>query len=323
MISNDDVIRCIDRLRSERDIKIQKLVKGVVSRRTYTRYLSGEASITYDVLIKMLDNIDVPFHEFAYYVSNCLEMENQKETEFILQVFDEAWDVAWDFYLKYIKDKTHLAYREFAIKYCEIYLLYNKKIISKTAAAKAMNKDRILDRILDCYVLEDDIVLALHFFAKICSDEDLLKVKNFFFAAITENKYKIFALQYERLKNIIHLTFIYIMTERMPYNKENHEQLMNVFKIALEFDSRAKLKTFDNRLFTLIHDYYLKNNLPHNKYINYYYLSSILSEIKDSYIENRNYVVTGQDIADFKECISDRAFLAEPMYRRLLNETTN
>lgn len=74
-MENIELALQLDQLRRERKVTVEQMCKGVISRRNYSRLLSGEVDIQVDVLSKLLINLKVPLEEFSWYrlITSCLK----------------------------------------------------------------------------------------------------------------------------------------------------------------------------------------------------------------------------------------------------------
>src|SRR5690554_1420148 len=105
MITDIEIMKYFEMLRTERKINIQDITEGIVSRRNYSRYVSGEIAINIETLSKLLAKIEVPLSEFSFYINNRITMENLEEQYFHALIRNEQYTKAYNKYYSKIKNK--------------------------------------------------------------------------------------------------------------------------------------------------------------------------------------------------------------------------
>src|SRR5690554_6602349 len=96
MLESIDIIKTLDAIRMNQKIKIQDLVEGIMSRKTYTRLLNDEADISFYDLAKLLAKLAIPFQEFSLHVVNAVENQFPYESTFYLSVIRELYQETYD-----------------------------------------------------------------------------------------------------------------------------------------------------------------------------------------------------------------------------------
>lgn len=105
MIRTDDVIFYIDYYRKQQKIKIYELCKGIISTRTYGRYLSNSSYMTFETIKKLLDRLNMRFYDFFKTITADVKIKEHRLFEFSHSVRDKQYTKALDIYEK-IKDVT-------------------------------------------------------------------------------------------------------------------------------------------------------------------------------------------------------------------------
>ena len=95
-----NLISVIEKIRIQKNIKIKDLTNGIISSRNYSRYLSNEIELSFEMLIKLLERLDMPLFLFANYSKNLAIIENIEEMHFFDTVLSGDYQKAYDLYYK-------------------------------------------------------------------------------------------------------------------------------------------------------------------------------------------------------------------------------
>lgn len=104
-----EVMEVLEQLRLEKKISIQDFTKYIVSRRNYSRFLSGEIGISLETLSKLLKNLEIPLSEFSLYLYNRNLVKRVNETHFVNYVKIKKYDKAFKYY-QLIKDNLEQSF---------------------------------------------------------------------------------------------------------------------------------------------------------------------------------------------------------------------
>ena len=319
MISNLEIMKYLEKLRSERKITIQDFTKDVCSRRNYSRFLVGEASISLEILSKLLNKIEIPLFDFSFYINNNIIYENIHEIYFYDLIHLEKYELAFKERYPHIKDKEwKTLYSEKCVPMGIKLMEYKLGIISKAEAVKAMSTILKLDEITNKYLVQDDDIGGANLFVRVCGDKDKEKIVEWLLEVLQSDKHKMVSGSYEPMMTNIYLTLLEAMTTHSDPNKYDYALIKKIANKAIEFHSRSKLATFDIFLFRILYNY-IKANKINNKYIVFHYIAAILSAFEDSYVKDMVFDIHEEDIAIYKECLLDECFMNSYMYERLID----
>jgi len=318
MITNREVVHYLEKIRIERKITIQAMTEGILSRRNYSRLLSGDAHVSIDILSKMLSKMEIPFNEFSFYIHNHLMYENVDEYNFFEYIFFENYEKAFKEIYPSIKHKEcRSLLRNKTIPICIKFLEYKLNIISKSDALSHLTKHIDLDSLLKRYIIQDDDIKALYLYTQLCSDQNKSLIVDFLLKVVFGNDFKMLTAHYEESMIFIYLILLEALTTQDNLLNSNHDLIKNVYQKALEFHSRAKLEVYDVYMFKVLYKYIKKYNID-NPYIIFHYIASIISTLDDN-ITQKTYEINQSDIEIFSKHINHEHFNKRSMYERLLS----
>lgn len=319
MITNFEIMKYLEKLRTDRKITIQDFTKDICSRRNYSRYLAGEASISLEILSKLLNKIDIPLVDFSFYIQNNLMYEYIHEVYFYDLVRLEKYQKAYKERYPHIKDKEwKTIYAEKCVPMGIKLMEYQLGMITKSEAAKAMASIIKIDNIISKYLVQDDDIGALNLYVRVCDDYDKEKMVDYLIDVIETKNRKIVSGSYEPMMMNIYLTALEAMTTHSNANKYEYQLIKRIANKAIEFHSRCKLATYDVILFKILYNYTKANNIE-NKYIVFHYIASIISSYDDSYVEGVTFDIYEEDINIYRELLLDEEFVKTYMYERLID----
>ncbi len=314
-----EVMNCVEQLRLERKMTILEITEGVISRRNYSRYLSGEIPITLEVLTKLLTKLGVPLHEFVIYMTNKNIFNNLDEAYYLDLIRNEQYEEAYNRYYHSIKDKKlNSIYASRTIPICKNLMLYKLGKLFKEEAKK--NSSRIIDlkEMFRKKHLNDDEIESLYLYIRICDDEDKERIADYLLNMLFSREYKLTAIHYEFCLTLTYLIVLTIITEH--HNKEKYKRniIKQVINEALDFFRRAKFNNNDILLFDILYKYIKKNNI-HNNDIIFYYISSILSTNDTEFLNGRKFAITREDINIYFTLLKDEELINSNLYERIMN----
>jgi transcriptional regulator with XRE-family HTH domain len=105
MIRSDDVIFYIDYYRKQQKIKIYELCEGIISTRTYGRYLNNSSYMTFETIDRLLQRLNMKFFDFFRTITSDVKIKEYQLFDFAHMVRDKMYSEALTVYKK-IKGMT-------------------------------------------------------------------------------------------------------------------------------------------------------------------------------------------------------------------------
>lgn len=319
MITDIEIMKYFEMLRTERKINIQDITEGIVSRRNYSRYVSGEIAINIETLSKLLAKIEVPLSEFSFYINNRITMENLEEQYFHALIRNEQYTKAYNKYYSKIKNKElKTIYAKRTIPLGIVLMKYKLGMLNRDEVILEMIKIMHLDEILRRKIVHDDDIESLYLYIRICSEKEKEKIVAYLLKIILDKEYKMATCYYEICVTLAYLTLLTIMVNHSEKSKYERNLIEKVMNLALEFNSRAKAVNNDVLLFEILYKY-IKRYEIENKYVVFYYIASILATEDPDFLDGKTFEITKEDIELYYECLSDEEFMSSAMYERIID----
>lgn len=319
MLDTIFVMSQIEKFRNTKKLTIEELTKDIVSRRNYSRYLSGEIKVSFEVLSLLLNKLEISFSDFSYFIVNTIITENIEESEFLYLIVEKQFDEAFDKYYERFKKYEFKTYFSNKTMPCSvIYLEYVKGLISKSDAYYKMNKIIMIEELLNKYIYMDDDIESLYIYSKLCNLQELNLIKDYLIDIVFNNKHKSFAVTPERQMLLIYLILLEIFVYKLPLNEENRLRLDQIISKALEYYRRAKIELFDLLIFEILYDYQIKTN-QNNERIIFYYISNLIIYKTHPYTKSSIFKIRKEDFEIYKQVIKEESILKEEMYEGLIN----
>jgi hypothetical protein len=318
MNGNRDAIVYLDIVREERKVSIQGFVEGITSRRNYSRLLSGEAELSFEMLGKFLERLGMPLYDFGLFAYNKTYLDNINEIWFHDCIRAEKYQEAYTKYYPLIKDKDwKTIYAKKTIPTAIILMDFQLKRIHKSSAIHSILNILKLSTIVNSTFITADDVEALYLFLRICNDEEKEQIAECFFRFLVEKRNKILSAGLEFTILTMYLSTLTALTTKETLNNRDRILILQVFRSALEYHIKAKMMTFDVLLFETIYKFIKKNQIR-SKWIVFHYIASIASSFGNSFTRKTIIDLDEADRSDYLECIQDENFWEESMYERLL-----
>lgn len=317
MNATQESIKYLDLIRRDRKMSIQALTEGIVSRRSYSRFLSNESELTFEVLSRLLERLQIPLFEFAMYVHNQHFYEHLDSILFYDLVRSENHQEAYDkYYEKLIKAPQELRYHKSA----SVALKIVEMKLNKTPKAEAMYTIRKMidiDRIFKSKLVHVDDIESLYLFVKECKDVEKEAIADYFVRFIEQNNLKVISPTIEFTTMMVYLIVIRALTTQENVTPKILSQMRLVAKAAIEYHRRAKIAVYDYWLFELLMAFSKRLNRP-NPILTFHYITSLMTSQDSQPLRHVQIELTEADLSAFDQCLDDEAFLRQPMYERVL-----
>src|SRR5690606_7280454 len=185
MFESIDIMKTLDSIRMNQKVKIQDLVQGIMSRKTYTRLLNAEADISFYDLNKLLDKLSIPFLEFSLYVVNSIESQHPAESSFFLTILRDNYQKAYDEFYPSVKDKELKSiFGAKSVPATIELMLYKLNKQSKEASLKRLHSKFNLKSILEGKIIDDGVSGILYSFVYLVDDKERRDIGKFIYDVI-------------------------------------------------------------------------------------------------------------------------------------------
>ncbi|MBU0997280.1 MAG: hypothetical protein KKE16_04460 [Firmicutes bacterium] len=319
MIDNNDVMRFVEKLRIEKKISIHDLTEGIISRRSYSRFLSPSAELQVDTLFKLLERMKLPVFEFGAYVGNSILIENIYEMYFYEYIFNELYETAYNEIYPLIKDKelkSPLAIKSIpiAIKLME----YKLNKITKAEALSAMKNVIELNTMINSKIICFDDIQALSLYTLVCNDEAKELISDHMLKILFTSKIKVFTNSVEYTNSVIHRIALTTLTTKEYTTDKDRKNIQKLLTVIFEYQIKAKTAFHDFIIFNNLYKYVKKHKID-NKLVIFHYLASIASTFGSAYLESNKIKIDQSDIEIYLSFLEDDTFLKKPTYEGLMD----
>jgi hypothetical protein len=312
------MIKYIEKLRVENNIQIKDLCQGIVSVRNYSRYLSEEADLSFDILAKMLDKFGLPIYEFGLYINNSIYVDNIEEIHFIEYIINEMYEEAYKEMYPKIKDKelkTDYAYKSIPIAIEKMLYKLNKK--SASQAKSNMREILNMNKMTNSKVITTDDVNSIDMCLEILNEPDIRELIDYLRKVIITKEVRLLTTSVEATQTKINSILLSMLCNNDNLSDNDHILIKQVFNLVLEYNVRARMDLGDIAIFKNIYSYMKRNNLK-NDLIIYHYALAVLSSGDDEYTKSLEIELDEADKASFIKLLQDKELQRESMYERLM-----
>jgi hypothetical protein len=222
MIKNDTLISCIEDLRLKKKLTLTEFTEGIVSERTYRRYINDSEAFSFEVLVSLVKRLDMRMRDLLVLAFNQMNLANQEEIYFAHYMTLRQLDHAKPYYEKLIDKelKSHLGsiYVPILMQYYQYpkdYLKFAKtrigfNALKTTSILNRQSLDALLFMLPD--LNETDTIEVITFLLRVIHKEvkllsmshvlDISKAIHMAFNTITKTKERILLFSEE-------LSFLY------------------------------------------------------------------------------------------------------------------
>lgn len=319
VFSSEQFIFYIEKVRNDKKMTIQDLTRGIISRRSYSRFLSNETEVTFDVITKLIDRLGYPMVDFSLYVNNQNMQNNIEEAMFVEIIKLNQYDIAFNELYPMIKDKKWRSSHATKALPCAVIMmnLHLKKISSSEAYYKIKELLHLDEIVSSTLVFKEDID-ALYIVVDILKEKDKLLIGNHLFKVLDKNA-KVVSPSIDNTTMLTYLVLIKAFIHNNTVNSNNHELIQEVIRKSLEYLYRSKTAIMDIVLFDTIIEYARLNNYYFDEIL-FGYISTLISSPENYYMMGKSYHLSEQDKSRFLELLSDQKFIHENYYARIIYE---
>jgi hypothetical protein len=211
MIKDSALISCIEDLRLKKKLTLPEFTEGIVSERTYRRYVNDSEAFSFEVLVSLVKRLDMRMRDVLMFAFNQLSVKHQEEIYFAHYMTLRQKEHAKPFYEKLIGKtlESHLGsiYVPVLMQYYEYpkdYLKFAKEktdfhSLKKTSILNRQTLDALLFMLPD--LNETDTTSTITFLLKVIKREvkllsalhilDMSKTIHMVFNTITKSKERI------------------------------------------------------------------------------------------------------------------------------------
>lgn len=102
MINQHQFTEVIEHLRTQKKLAYQTFLDGIISERSYRRYVNEEKSFTFKILILLVERLQMKMRDFIIFALNYISMKHQQEI-YLYHYLDYGMDEAAKPYLDQVK----------------------------------------------------------------------------------------------------------------------------------------------------------------------------------------------------------------------------
>lgn len=316
--SNHDLILCIEKIRKERKMTIKSLTKDLLSTRSYTRLLANESLLTFEVLSKFLDRLQVPIFDFSFYVYNHNFYKYIDEITFFDYVRSGLYQIAYDeYYPKIEKGPWGSILAKKSIPISIVLMNYKLNKMNQYDSYYQIKEIIDLKSILKSVMLSGDDLEAMNIFIEICTDQEKTDIANYLYL-VMENKVRILSISIEQATTLVHLVALKALTTKVEISQEDIKLINKIFHLAIEYQQRAKMAMYDVMLYKILYTFVRRLDLSENLIV-FAYITSILSTINSVFTEEEVVKIRETDIHYILSLLNDDVFLSKNFYMEMIN----
>ncbi len=317
-MNDNNLIEYIDRLRIEKNISIGDFTKNIVSTRSYTRFLSREADISFEVMNAFLEKLDMPLFELGNYIMNLTIHENVSEYYFYDAILNGNYEYAYNEVYPNIKDKewkTLLASK--TIPMGIQLVLYKMNKITKYQALDKMEEYLELKKLIQSKIVFYNDITAIQVYLEVCNDKSKELIADFLYKVLFNGKIKILTNTVEVTNLLLYSNLLKALTSLKNQTKKIQKQIKDVLDSFLEYHKKAKMDVYDVLIFEIIYKYIKANNID-NDLVIFHYLTALISS--DNFNENTFFeTIDKKDTEVLLKLLDDKNFVFETMYERIMS----
>lgn len=317
-MEKSDIVYHLDQLRRDKKVTIQAISQGVISRRNYTRLLSGEIEISLEILEKLLANLNVPLDEFAYYRYNNQVVDHFDEYEFHEVIRFGNYERAIKKFAYFLTKPKFVSI--FSGKTIPIGILMLKKHLGQISNNELVHASRELMNLSESvksHIIYDDLVEALYLYCSICNETELDEIISFCERALFGGKAKMFTLYFEVATIILHLTLMRSLLLKKTITESEHILFKRTINSGLKFGRLSKLQPFDVMFFGM-YDRYNKKYKLHNPFVTFYYFNYLETSEHIDVVNRSLRVFTKSEREDILKCMMDPTLREGALYDKVL-----
>ena len=317
--SNEHFLFYIEKLREDKKISITALTKGIISRRSYTRFLSSDSELSFEVLLKLIERLNLTVFDFGSYVYNQNMLHNMDEIMFTEVVKLEQYDVAYKDFYPQIEHKTwRSTFSVKALPCAEIKMNYHLDKIRPTEAYHKLKSILKIDEICSSRIIFREDVEALFISIDLLNDNDKHMIAKYL-EKILKGNIKVLSPSVDGTTFLTHITLLKALTTVCNINSLNHPLIKESIKKAIDYSSRSKIAILDIILFEIIFKYSKTYNYNYDLIL-FGYISTVISSLDNYYTYGKKIPITDSDIKRFTNLLQDKDFHLENIYKRLMYE---
>lgn len=318
MFSTNDIVKQIDYFRCTNKMTIQEICQGVMSRKKYTRLLNGEADISFDEIMALMNRIHIPFQEFILYLTNTIEGKYPDESSFCQAIISADYNDAFEtHYLKLGPPPYKTTLGRYAVG-AFIHLMFfklGKK--DRLTSLQQLKLDFPLAKFTHGSIVEDNQICVLYAYVNMCDDKEKIIIGRYISTLLNDDRTRLLVTFSSFSLNLLYKTGILAYTTLDYLDEENAHHLSSIIKIALAYQIKARQPLADFLLFEMIHQFYRRIGKK-NKYLTFYYITTFISSFGGEDLSRLD--INEDDIRTFSLLMKDKDFRNSPMYERLLED---
>lgn len=317
VFSSEQFIFYIEKIRIEKKNTIQELTNGIISRRSYTRFLSNETDISFDILVKLIDRLGYAIFDFGLYVYNHNIQTNLDEVMFMEMIKLSQYEIAFNEFYPLIKDKKWKSI--FATKAipCAVIMmnLHFKKI--RQVEAYGLIKDILqIDEIIQSPIIYKEDIESLYICMDILKRMDRFKISQYLYKTLSNNV-KIVSPSIDNTTMLTYLTLVKSLSLDSIIEATDHVMIKEVIIKAIAYLYKSKTAIMDIVFFETILEYCRSNSFYYEEVV-FAYISTLISSPENYYTYGKTIILSDEDVKTFTRLLTNTAFINSDIYSRII-----
>lgn len=229
---HNDIYQALERMRKQKGLTEKVFCEGIISERTYRRYLYQESEIPFFVLSKLAHRLDVDVYEFLFDVNQYIDQQHFNEIKLldliITDQFDEANELLKTIKRPYVSSASQFLLPLMLLRLDAINGLRDESEVD-LMMKKALNIQSLLHM---AFITVDHVKLIEHLFLKF-NHEEMKDVQTLLQKVIAKDILLIIPSDYSLMK--CHQLYIHGLILREVSTKEIKTALIEAIKHSYEY----------------------------------------------------------------------------------------
>lgn len=243
-MNSNQLMESVDRHRRKQEVKVSEFCKGICSTRNYSRYLSSEVDVPFDVFVKMVERLGSNVRDFVVIIEN---EEIHSSIEFAY--FNEYVRVGYYHEAEQLISKLDLKKIPFNIKNIHFPIakeILDYKLNRLTSNQFNMNCKKILnyDKLLKSKLITKEEAESLILFLPHAAEAEQKEIFLFLYDFINENKDKLLSSTIEITLSRISNGLLAFLLSKDNLSTEDRLYAKNIIPIAFKLVNRDAIEGF-------------------------------------------------------------------------------
>ena len=294
MINDNYFITTIDEIRKDKNMTVSALVDGIVTERTYRRYLRFETKVRYSILEKLADKLNIILGDIIFYVLH-VKLKKSHINDFLKAYHSHDKELSFKYYKRVLEEvdeeEDFVRYMDALTKRYEC----ESDIISKNQYIETLNKHYEYFKEKDIKKVFTISFLTLYFIEN--KDNELFTAEVMYDALIANEYYKKRILLFFTSADL----FLRSVINTKHYDNDKHKKLADVCHYASHTFGNVQYLN-DAAFHTAVANYKLGNKDLFEERLFRYLMGKILIRHENDFDQEYKYLnqLFDLDIVEFQ-----------------------